>query len=103
MRALGFGMLAALVLAGPTLNGQVQEGSMSGTTALLRGGLLAVGCAVGFSVIMSIIGAYRAQQDEAAELARVEAATARLAEAEAEALAEVRADAARERARHNEG
>lgn len=85
MRAIGFGLLAALVLAGPTLNGQVQDGSMSGTTALIRGGVIAAALAVGFALIMGIVDTYRTQHEEAA-------AAAERAEAEAQTQAQTQAD-----------
>ena len=88
MRAIGFGVLAALVLAGPTLNGQVQDGTMSGTTALLRGGVIAAACAVGFALILGLVDAYRTQHEEAA-------AEAARAEAEAEEKAQEKAGAER--------
>ena len=61
MRALGFGVLAALVLAGPKLYALVSDGSMTGETALLRGGVVAIACAVGFAVVSTIGSAYREQ------------------------------------------
>ena len=67
MRALAFGVLAALVLAGPKLYALVSDGSMTGETALLRGGVVAVACAVGFAVISSIGSAYCEQARKADE------------------------------------
>jgi hypothetical protein len=67
MRALAFGIVAAALLAGPKLYGLVGDGSMSGDTAVLRGGLLAVACAVGFALVASIGAAYSRPAEDAAE------------------------------------
>lgn len=59
MRALGFGVLAALVVAGPSLYPLVEGGSMSTETALFRGGIVALACAVGFAFVSSISAMFR--------------------------------------------
>jgi hypothetical protein len=48
----------AAVLAGPPLYGLVQAGQMDGSTALLRGLLVAVACAVGTTYVMRIVTSY---------------------------------------------
>jgi hypothetical protein len=59
MRALGFGVLAALVLTGPRLYPLVSDGSMTQSAALIRGGLVAVACAVGFTFVSALSSGYR--------------------------------------------
>ena len=93
MRAVGFGVAAALVIAGPKLYGLVQDGVMSDSTALLRGAVVAVACAAGFAVVAMIGSGYRqAHEQAAAEAAAAEAAEAAQAEAEAKARAEAQAE-----------
>jgi hypothetical protein len=66
MRALAFGILAACVLAGPKLYALVEDGSMNGEAAMMRGGIVAIACAVGFAFVASLSSTYReAQQAEA--------------------------------------
>jgi hypothetical protein len=59
----------AAILAGPPLYGLVQAGQMDGSTAILRGLLVAVACGVGASFVLRIITGY---EKEWARQARIE-------------------------------
>ena len=66
MRALGFGAIAAIVLTAPKLYPLVSDGSMTQGSAVMRGGLVAVACAIGFTFVSAISSSYReAAQAEA--------------------------------------
>jgi hypothetical protein len=64
--ALGGGVAA--VLAGPPLYGLVQAGQMDGSTALLRGLLVAVVCAVGATYVMRIVTGYEKDWERKARI-----------------------------------
>jgi hypothetical protein len=51
----------AVVLAGPPLYGLVQAGQMDGSTAILRGLLVAVVCAIGAGYVIRLIAGYEAE------------------------------------------
>jgi hypothetical protein len=57
---LGIGLAAAV--AGPPLYLMVRHGSLDPTTALWRGGLVAVGCVIGARYVARIVDAYEAQR-----------------------------------------
>ncbi len=65
MSAAKAGLLGAGVLAGPTLYGMVQAGQLDATQAVLRGGVVAVGVALGASYVLRLVDTYH-QQVEAA-------------------------------------
>jgi hypothetical protein len=68
MRALGWGGLIALVVAGPALYPLVENGTISGSTALLRWAAVAAACGVGVALIIGLATAYgtpEAPQDDA--------------------------------------
>ena len=60
MSPLRIGIVAAAVIAGPPLWRMVQDGSMDTTTALERGGLVALACAVGVSWLRGLVADYQA-------------------------------------------
>jgi hypothetical protein len=57
------GFLLAAVIAGPSLWSLYSVGNIDLTTALLHGGLVALGCALGISGINQLIADYRVQTD----------------------------------------
>lgn len=57
------GLLLAAVIAGPRLYSLYQDGNLDVETALLHGGLVAVGCSLGVSMVNHLIADYRAQAD----------------------------------------
>jgi hypothetical protein len=57
----GFGLAA--VIAGPSLWSLYSVGNIDLTTALLHGGLVALGCALGISGINQLIADYRVRTD----------------------------------------
>ena len=58
MNGLRVGVLVAAVVAGPPLWSLAQSGEIDGETALLRGGLVAVACAVAWSWIARLVRDY---------------------------------------------
>ncbi len=90
------GIIAAAVFAGPSLYGLVQSGQLDASSALMRGLLIAAGCAFGISWLVSLVKGYEAEQDthakavqrfldeaDATDLAAAEAALRRSEQAEA--------------------
>jgi hypothetical protein len=57
------GLLLAAVIAGPSLWTLYSAGDIDLTTALLHGGLVALGCALGISGINQLIADYRVRAD----------------------------------------
>jgi|GEM_PF-6136223 len=53
------GMVVAAIIAGPPLYGLVRSDSMDSWTAIERGGLVALACAVGISWLAGIIADYQ--------------------------------------------
>ena len=60
MTAVRAGMLVAALVAGPPLWSLVQSGELDGTSALIRGGVVAVGCGVAASWITGLVRSYQA-------------------------------------------
>ncbi len=58
MNPVAVGSAIAALLAGPPLYGLVQTGQMDGTTALLRGLLVAAICSVAVGYVMQLISGY---------------------------------------------
>jgi len=67
MSPLRIGIVAAAVIAGPPLWRMVQDGSMDATTAVERGGLVALACAVGASWLRGLVADYQADVRKAKE------------------------------------
>ena len=61
MSPLRIGIVAAAVIAGPPLWRLVQDGSIDSATALERGGLVALACAVGASWLRGLVADYQAE------------------------------------------
>lgn len=57
------GLVLAAVIAGPSLWSLYSVGNIDLTTALLHGGLVALGCALGISGINQLIADYRVRVD----------------------------------------
>jgi predicted lipid-binding transport protein (Tim44 family) len=58
MNSLLIGGALAAVFAGPRLYSMVQSGQLDGTTALLRGLLVAAVCAVGVTYLQRLVAGY---------------------------------------------
>ena len=67
MRPLAIGVAAAVVLAGPPLYSLVQQGSMTGSTALFRGLIVAGVCTIAASFLNGIISDFQKDAKERAE------------------------------------
>jgi len=67
MSPLRIGIVAAAVIAGPPLWRLVQDGSMDSVTALERGGLVALACAVGASWLRGLVADYQTDVRKARE------------------------------------
>ena len=65
MDSARYGVLLAAVIGGPPLWSLYQAGDLDLSTALLRGGLVALGCALGIAGLNRIIRDYRTQQARA--------------------------------------
>lgn len=73
------GGAVAAVMAGPPLYGLVQTGQLDGTSAVGRGLLVAMACAMGASYVLKLVQQY---EEERERIARAEALLAAIAEAE---------------------
>jgi hypothetical protein len=84
MNATTMGIGLAAVVAGPPLYALVVNGDMDVTSALERGGLVAIGCAAGVSLISRIVRGYEVQRRRTArQRHHDQAVAAALAELEA--------------------
>ncbi len=59
MGAFAKGSVIAAVVAGPTLYSMVKAGNLDATQAIERGAVVAIGVAVGVTVIEQILDAYK--------------------------------------------
>lgn len=82
MSPLSIGVGLAAVLAGPPLYTLLQRGDIDLTTAMLRGGLVALGCVLGASLVMRIVDGYEREHRVAAARRRQEALLEALQEVE---------------------
>lgn len=79
MSAFKAGVLGAVVVAGPTLYGMVQAGQLDPMQAVLRGGVVAIGVAIGASYVLRLVDTYHRQVEAAKRHeARVAAAAAEI-------------------------
>lgn len=74
--SLRIGVGLAVVVAGPPLYTLVSSSQIDLATAVLRGGIVAAGCAFGASLVMRIVRGYQREHRAAAARQRVEAAVA---------------------------
>lgn len=65
VRWLGWGALAAALVAGPSLYDLLQRGAIDGTAALLRWGVVALGVTAGLSLLGSLMDGYRSESERA--------------------------------------
>ncbi len=91
MNPLLVGGAVAVVLAGPPLYSLVEQGQMDGSSALLRGLLVAIVCATGVTYVMKLVTGYQKEADRNDQhdaliraIEEAEAAAKRHAEAEAQ-------------------
>jgi hypothetical protein len=67
VKPLGVGVTAAIVLAGPPLYSLMEAGSITGTTALTRGLVIAGACTLGATFLQSIIEEFQREAEAKAD------------------------------------
>lgn len=74
MDPVRYGLVAALLIAGPSLWGLAESGSIDPGTAVVRGSLVAVACGIGVAQLDRLVRRYRVEQARARRRARLLAA-----------------------------